>query len=242
MSGRLGCAELCLGGKLEEKLDVLEGLGLWLELANTEPRDLSPLDSYDVEVKTVQAYRLHELHWLSKKKEMREAAYAHVLDTVRLAEKVGAQYVLTVPTYGFDLLKKPRGECIENYRRISEETDLTILIEALSPRQTNFLPSLPAAAELVEETARDNVGLAADTWHIEESGDDVAETLRGLGEVIIELHLRDTDSKPPGKGRMDFKEILSASSSPFFCLEFKTGTKEGLMGTYRHLKTLGLAV
>ncbi|MFQ5904878.1 MAG: hypothetical protein ACE5JO_14440, partial [Candidatus Binatia bacterium] len=74
MTDALGCSELCLAGRLEDKLDLLEDLGLWLELANTGPRDLSALDSYDVEVKTVQAHLLHEFHWLSSERRIREAA------------------------------------------------------------------------------------------------------------------------------------------------------------------------
>ena len=103
MTCTLGCVEQCLFGELEDKLDLLEELGLWLELANTGPRDISPLDSYSVKVKTVQAYMLHKLHWLSPEKKMQEAAYEHILDTIRIAEDIGADHVLTVPTYGFDL-------------------------------------------------------------------------------------------------------------------------------------------
>lgn len=240
MSGRLGCAETCLSGKLEKKLEILGELGLWLELVNTGQRDLSVLESYEVEVRTVQAYKLHELPWLSKKKEMRESADRHVLESVRIGEKIGAEYVLTVASYGFDLMKRPREECIENYRKISKETDLVILIEALSPRQTSFLPSLSEVAELVGEIARDNVGLAADTWHVKESSEDVAEALRRSGQEIIELHLRDTNSKPPGKGRLNFEEVLKACTPPLLCLEFRTGTKEDVASAYRLLEGFGL--
>ncbi len=242
MTNSLGCSEQCLGGRLEDKLAVLESLGLWMELVNTGPKDLSTLDSYNVEVKKVQAYQLHELQWLNLEEKLREAAHEHVLDTIGIAEGLGADYVLTVPSYGFDVAERPREKCIENYKRISEETHLNILIEALSPKQTGFLPSLPEVSGLVKEIDRDNVGLAADTWHIEESGDDVVDTLSDLGSETSELHLRDTDSKPPGRGNMDFKAVLDASSPRLLCLEFDMNTKEELIGAVRHLRSLGLGV
>jgi sugar phosphate isomerase/epimerase len=242
MTITLGCSELCLSGRPEEKLELLEEIGLWLELANTGPRNLSFLDTFDVEVKTVQAYKLHELHWLSHEDRMREVAYEHVLDTIRVAEDVGAEYILTVPTYGFDLHGNSRELCIENYRKLSKETHLGILIEALSSKQTSFMPSLSSVAELVNEIGRDNVGLAADTWHIQESGVDVVETIRSLGGEIMELHLRDTDSRPPGRGSMDFRGILDACSAHLFCLEYKAGSKQDLREAGSHIRSLALDI
>ncbi len=242
MTFSLGCSERCLDGELRDKLSLLEKLGLWLELTNTELRDLSILDSYDVEVKTVQAYLLHELHWLSSERSMRKAAFEHVLDSIKLAEEVGIEYVLTVPTYGFDIMVNPREECVANYRKISKDTHLDILIEALSPNQTEFLPTLTEVAGLIAEIDRDNIGLAADTWHIKESTVDVADTLNELDTEVVEIHLRDTDSKPPGNGTMDFKKILGASSPRLMCLEFSTGPKENLMEAIAHLRSSGLDI
>jgi sugar phosphate isomerase/epimerase len=235
---KLGCSELCFGGKFEDKLEFIEKLGLWLELVNVGPRDTSSLNSYTVDVKTVQAYKLHEFHRLSSKRETREAANAHVLETLRVAEDVEAEYVLTVPSYGFDLLERPRQECIWNYQKIARETHLGVLIEALSPKQTSFLPSLPAVARLVEEISMENVLLAADTWHIEEADMDVIQTLHELGDKVVELHLKDTNSKPPGTGEMDFGAILNTCAPKNLCLEFKSTTKAEFMSSFNHIKSL----
>jgi sugar phosphate isomerase/epimerase len=236
MTGTLGCVEQCLFGALEDKLDLLEELGLWLELANTGPRDTSPLKSYSVRVKTVQAYMLHKLHWLSPEKKMHKAACEHILDTIKMAEDIGADHVLTVPTYGFYLADDSRQLCVQNFRSISKETNLVILIEALSPKKTKFLPSLPAVAELVDEINRDNVRLAADTWHIQESDFEAAEMLGDFD--VIELHLRDTNSTPPGQGIIDFRKIIKALSPQLLCFEFNAGTKMDLIVAYKYLKPL----
>lgn len=236
-SNRLGCTEQCIGGELEDKLEHIEKLKLWLELVNHGPRDLSPLASYNVKVKTVQAHHLHELHWLSTKQETRKAAYKHVAESIKVAEEVGAKYVLTVPTYGYNHIEKPEVECIKNYKKLASETTLTLLIEALSPRQTSFMPSLPAVGQLVYEINVDNVALAADTWHIKESGFDVAETVSRWTGEIIELHLKDDGAKPPGTGSMDFDKILTACSPELRCMEYREGTREDLTRAWKHLTT-----
>ncbi len=238
MTDSLGCSELCIPGKFEDKLALMEDLGLWLEVTNIGPRDLSVIDSYNIEVVTVQAYQLHKLHWLSSDKGQREAAKDHVLDSIRLAEDLGADNLLTVPTYGFDTVGGARDVCIGNYKSLSKETHLNILIEALSPNQTDFLSSLSAVAGLIKEISRDNVGLAADTWHISESGEDVIGTLKESKSDIVELHLRDSDSLPPGLGNMDFKGILDVSSSSYTCLEYSEGTNEDLTKACRHIRSI----
>jgi sugar phosphate isomerase/epimerase len=223
---RLGCSEKCLKGGFEEKLEFLEERGLWLELANEGERDLSLLESYRVSVKTVQAYMLHKLHWLSPVEMDRVAAQSHVRETCRLAEELGAQNVLTVPTYGFSMVQNSRAVCIENYRKAAKETSLNILVESLLPRRTSFLPNPFEVAALVEEIALENVRLAVDSLHIKEAGFEPASVIERLDDGIVEVHLKDDDSRPPGKGGIDFEEIIKSCSTQLLCLEFVSVSRE----------------
>jgi sugar phosphate isomerase/epimerase len=224
----LGCAEFCLPGKnLEEKLDAAKKHDLWVELINDKKRDLCILSSFDVKIKSVQAYLLHDLSLLSKNAAIRKAALTHVKDTIEIASKVGAENVLTVATYGNAAL--PYKKCIEIFRELSNYAlgyDAKILIEALGKKRTSFLPSLSEVSKLVENIDRESVCLAADTCHIYDSGKEVAEALEKFGSEIIELHLKDSDSKPPGKGALDFKKILKICKSSLRCLEYKSKNLE----------------
>lgn len=91
----LGSVEFCLpGASLKEKVVVAEKHNLWLELVNDKDKDLTILDSYDVDVKSVQAYLLHELSLLSGDYATSKAASRHVKDTIKLACKIGAENVV----------------------------------------------------------------------------------------------------------------------------------------------------
>jgi sugar phosphate isomerase/epimerase len=221
-----GCVEFCVPGKtLEEKLKTIEKHKLWLELVNSEKRDLSILDSFDVEINSVQAYLLHDLSLLSKDPIIQGAAAAHVRDTIRLASRVNAKNVITVPTYGYSYVKDPFKKCVNIFRDLSAyatEFDIEILIEVLGLRKTAFLPSLTKVHRLVKEIDRENVGLMADTCHIYESKEEVIQTLYNFKDEIIELHLRDTESRPPGKGKLNFEKILNICKASFLCLEYKS--------------------
>lgn len=226
----LGCAEFCLPGKnLKEKLEAAGKCALWMELVNDREKDLSVLDSFSVEIKSVQAYLLHDLSLLSKNAAVQKAALNHVKDTIEMAGRVGVKNVLTVPTYGFEYAALAYKKCVEIFRELSNyalDCDVKILIEALSQKRTSFLPSLAEVRKLVKAIDRENICLAADTCHIYDSGENVAETLKKFRNEIVELHLKDSDSLPPCKGKINFKKILKICKDSLLCLEYKSKNLE----------------
>ncbi|MBI5254077.1 MAG: sugar phosphate isomerase/epimerase [Euryarchaeota archaeon] len=242
----LGCVEFCLPGRnLGEKLEAARKHALWVELVNDKKKDLSILNSSSVEIKSVQAYLLHDLSLLSKNAAAKKAALTHVKDTIEMAGRVGAENVLTVPTYGFEYVALPYKKCIKIFRELSNyalDCDVKILIEALSKKRTSFLPSLAEVNELVKAIDRENVRLAADTCHIYDSlllcsGESATEVLKKFRDEIVELHLKDSDSLPPGKGKINFKKILKISKNSLLCLEYKGKNLErDLEDSLEHLK------
>jgi sugar phosphate isomerase/epimerase len=69
-----------------------------------------------------------------------------------------------------------------------------------------------------------------DTMHIHSNGEDVAGVVGEYLTEIAELQLRDTDSKPPGQGRIDFTSVLKVVREKFkglICLEYKPGPSPG---------------
>ncbi len=231
----LGCVEFCLPGSLEEKLPYLEEKGLWLELANTGPRDLSALESYDVEVKAVQAYMLHEYPLLSKTRALREKAREHMVDTIRLAEEIDARSVLVVPTYGFELIENSWEECVSALRNFAD-AGMEILVEPLDPNRTSFLPKASEVAKLLEEVRRDNVAMVLDTFHIHESGEYPAGVIEDYSKITREVHLRDSGAGQPGMGALDFRGIMRASAGKRLCLEFQSVDVEDLSWALRYLE------
>jgi len=79
---------------------------------------------------------------------------------------------------------------------------------------------------LVQDVGSDHVRLMADTMHIHANEEDVAETIRKYAAEIMELQLRDTDSRPPGQGSIDFGPVLKVVREKFrglTCLEYQPG-------------------
>ena len=78
------------------------------------------------------------------------------------------------------------------------------------------------------------MGLAADTWHIQESDPEIVDD----DLDVIELHLRDTDSTPPGQGTINFKKIIRALSPQMLCFEFHAATNLDLIAAHEYIKSL----
>jgi len=232
----LGCAEFAVpGNTLEDKLRVLESHGIWLELVNdglTDNRlkDISEkLPSFNVLVRSVQANLLRDLRPLGARKKDREIAVSHMEETMKLASMLGAQNVVTVATYGEPTVEDPMEKCVDTFRHLSKlgaELGVTVSIEALGKNRTTFLPSVSDVCNLVRKVGSDYVRPMADTMHINDNGEDVAEVIRKYAGELAELQLRDVDSKPPGRGNIDFGSVLKAARGKFkglICLEYRPG-------------------
>lgn len=231
----LGCTEFAVPGKtLEDKLRTLGSRGMWLELVNDGKKRLKDvldvLQSFDTSIESVQAYMLHKLQILSAKEKDRKAAVRHVEDTIKMASGVGAKNVVTTIAYGEPTIENQREKCVELFKhfgKLGEEFNVVVSIEPLGRDRTTFLPSVSGVHRLVQDVGSAHVRLMADTMHIHANGENVAEIVEKYASEIMELQLRDTDSRPPGQGTIDFIPVLKVVREKFrglVCLEYQPGS------------------
>lgn len=231
---KLGCVEFAVpGATLRDKLGVLESSKMWLEMANDGMKKLDEvldiLLSFKAPIMCVQAYRLHELELLGAGKAEQKNAIAHVEETIKIASAVGAKNIVTTITYGEPAVEDPWEKSVsmfKNFGKLAEELDVTVSIEPLGRNRTTFLPSLSKAHQLAQAVDSANVRLVADTMHIHDNGENVAEVVDEYLDDIAELQLRDTGSRPPGLGTIDFAKVLKTVRRRFdglVCLEYKPG-------------------
>ncbi len=208
---------------------------MWLELVNDGidekrlKKILETLSNFNTSIESVQAYLQHDLRMLSSKDSDRRAAVNHLESTIKIASAIGAQNIVAVVTYGKPTIKNPREECIKLFRhfgKLGAEFNVVISIEPLGRNRTTFLSSISEVYDLVQDVGSDHVRLMADTMHIHANEEDVAETIRKYAAEIMELQLRDTDSRPPGQGSIDFGPVLKVVREKFrglTCLEYQPG-------------------
>jgi sugar phosphate isomerase/epimerase len=228
----LGCVEFAVpGSTLEDKLGALESRGMWLELANDGKKSLGEireaLSSHSVAVKSVQAYRQHELQLLGADGNERKLARQHVKKTIEMAAKLGAENTVVVIGYGDPKVKAAGKTCLKIFKdfgKLGEELGVIVSIEPLGAK-TSFLPRTSDVLRLVKDVGSNNVRLLIDTMHVWSTWGDPAQTIMDCSGKAEEIQLRDTDSKPPGAGEIDFGEIMKLIEkfSGLVCMEYRPG-------------------
>jgi sugar phosphate isomerase/epimerase len=227
-----GCVEFAVpGNDLGEKLKVLETRGMWLELTNDGRRKTHEvqeiLASHSVLVRSVQAYMQHELQLLSADKGERELARRHVEETIRMAAELGAESTVVVIGYGEPGMENPKKACLDifrNFGALAEELGVIASIEPLGVK-TSFLPRVSDVQQLIEEVASENVRLLIDTMHVWSCKENPAQIIKKYSEHAKEIQLRDTDSKAPGMGEIDFPSIIKSIERfrGLTCMEYRPG-------------------
>ncbi len=228
---RLGIAEFSLPGQgLEEKLQTAEHKRLWIEVANDGVpwkcwRWKSLLPSYRVRVRSVQAFLQHRLSLLSKSEVERKAALNHVIQTIEFASLVSAKHVVVVLCYGKPEVEDADEQSVRalgEMAKVAEDAGITLGLEPLDHARTNYRPTTEAVWEIVKLVNNDHLKLMIDTGHAWNNGENVVEILERFRDVVSEIHLKDSESKAPGLGALDFEPIVNvcANAKGLKCLEY----------------------
>ena len=103
-----------------------------------------------------------------------------------------------------DLACVMKGICEE-----AESLGVTVLLEPQNPSNINNIITIDEALEWIRTSGIPNLGILADTYHMEMTEASVCESLEKAGRKIGFFHMSDTDRKSPGNGRLDFEEIVN---------------------------------
>lgn len=152
---------------------------------------------------------------------MREQAVAYGKKLVDMAVYMGTDKVLLVPsmvnrlTYFADR-QTDWAHMIESVKKVAEyaleKGGIKIMLECVNKYEVNLVYSLQDGIKLAHDIGTGNIGLVADTFHMQlEEKDGVANAIRNDGKgYILHQHMGDNNREVPGKGCMDWKDILTA--------------------------------
>lgn len=95
----------------------------------------------------------------------------------------------------------------------AESRGVTILVEALSPDQTNVITSLSDAVSIVKQIGSPAVQTMFDTHNAVAEADPHPELVRRYCSYIKHVHVNEMDGREPGSGDYDFEALLKALTS-----------------------------
>lgn len=151
---------------------------------------------------------------------LRDQAINYGKKLVDMAVYMGTDKVLLVPsmvnrlTYFADR-QTDRNHAVKAIREVAQyakERGIRLMLECVNKYEVNLVYSLKDGIDLANEIGTGNIGLVADTFHMQlEEKDGIGNAIRKDGKgYILHQHLGDNNREVPGKGCMDFKEICLA--------------------------------
>ncbi len=205
---KLGCTyiEESVGGFL-----LPDGTNSTYKKNKAEFNDLKfPIWSYVIllppEIKTVGPQANHK------------AALERTELALKRAKECGSSYIVFgsggarhIPD-GFDRnkAKQQHIELVKQMAPLAEKHGVTIAIEPLNRKETNFINSLAEGVEIVEAANSPRIQLLCDIYHMMVEDEPASEIVK-YGKYIVHCHIAEKEERtPPGVKGDDFRPYLGA--------------------------------
>jgi sugar phosphate isomerase/epimerase len=91
-----------------------------------------------------------------------------------------------------------------------EKRNVTLTLEPLSPKSTNFLSTAAEAVELIEKAASPRCRLVLDCLAMSTESTPIPDLLRRHRDRLVHVQVNDPNRQGPGFGELDFRPILAA--------------------------------
>lgn len=164
----------------------------------------------------------------STNRREREAALRYGRQCVDLASEVGAPIVVVLPAPAGRTapIRRPRAEkpwkkalatewslAVESMRALADyaaDRNITLGLEPINRYETYLVTNLDQALRFRAEVGADNLKLHLDTFHMNIEEPDPADAIRRAGDLLVNVHVSDSNRLPPGQGHTDFAGLFRA--------------------------------
>jgi len=114
---------------------------------------------------------------------------------------------------GFDDKRPFRDQSLRSMRelvKVAEDRGVVLLVEVINRFEQFLVNTAAEAVAYVDEVASPACAILLDTFHLNIEEDSIGGAIRLAGPRLRQLHLGETNRKPPGLGRMPWGEVRAA--------------------------------
>lgn len=218
-------APLVFAANLEKSMENASALGYsGMELAIRTGKDISVeevkrlADKYDMEISMVTtglARAEDGLSFSDMDEPTRQRAVKRLKEQIDFAAKLSAPILLGLLIGQLDVDDAIRKNQLEWIRDCcweccahAKSARVDIVVEPINRYETNFLNTIEETIDFVKRIDLPNVGIMADTFHMNIEERDFAESLEKGAEYLNYLHLVDSNRLAPGFGHIDFEKVI----------------------------------
>jgi len=164
----------------------------------------------------------------SPEREEREAALLYGKRCIDLAVDIGASIVVVLPAPAGrtapvgnpknpQLWKKARDlewklavESIHKLAEYAHTSNITLALEPINRYETYLVTDVQSALMFLKDVGAPNLKLHLDTFHMNIEEANLNGAIQQAGDLLINMHISDSNRQPPGKGHTDFSALFYA--------------------------------
>jgi sugar phosphate isomerase/epimerase len=208
----------------EESIKKVADLGFdGAELAIRNPKDLKVDDVINIIKKnnlevpaigTGQAYGEEGLSFSNPDGTIRKMAVERIKDQIVFASHFNAQVIIGLIRGKIEEgVKRVETEewtidCLRKCTEFAKEYNIRLTLEPVNRYESNFINTLNEGVEFITQVGASNLGLLADTFHMNIEEVSIYDSLIQAKDYITHVHFADSNRWAPGCGHLDFAQIV----------------------------------
>jgi sugar phosphate isomerase/epimerase len=92
------------------------------------------------------------------------------------------------------------------------ERNIILGLEPINRYETFLVTNVDEGLKFLDDVGAENLKLHLDTFHMNLEEADLADAVRHAGQLLVNMHVSDSNREAPGRGHMDFMALLQALS------------------------------
>ncbi len=159
---------------------------------------------------------------------MRQKALTYAAECVDLAVAVGAPLVVVIPASAGrtrpigdvssgkawkEAVEREWGHAVESVRKAAayaKQKGVLLAVEPINRFESFLVNNVDQGLRFVQEVGSEVVKLHLDTFHMNIEDEDPAEAVHKAGDLLINVHISDSNRMAVGHGHFDFKALMRA--------------------------------
>jgi sugar phosphate isomerase/epimerase len=98
-------------------------------------------------------------------------------------------------------------EAVRRYAEYALSLRVWLVVEPINRYETNLINTIGEALQFISEVDMDNLGVLADTFHMNIEEVSMADSLRSAGGRVLHAQFTDSNRRAAGQGHIDFEEL-----------------------------------
>ena len=100
-------------------------------------------------------------------------------------------------------------EAVRRYAGYGLDRNVSLVIEPINRYETNYINSIGEALRFIDDVGVGDLGILADTFHMNIEEANLAESLRSAGDRIRHVQFTDSNRLAAGRGHINFPELAA---------------------------------